>query len=1004
MNKKIFRLITLLVVLAMAFSLVMSTAAQPAAEKGGNSGKVDKSPNGVYIVQMVDDPAVAYDGSNSKYKATKPDKGTKINPNSAKVKKYAGFLNSQHDDVLKAIGGGEKLYDYNISFNGFAAKLTQKQAEALQRRSDVKMVWADVSRQIETDNTPDFLGLTAPAGEGGLWASGYDGEDVIIGVIDTGIWPEHPSFSDQADLSDCQGKSCRKTAVYSPPPADWYGGCVSGEQLNQNDCNYKLIGATFYRHGAAASGVIPTDYLSARDRDGHGTHTASTAGGNADVPASIFGIDRGMVSGIAPRARIAAYKVCWNDLGCYTSDILAAIDGAVADGVDVINYSIGGGPGLTGPDDIAYLFAADAGVFVATSAGNSGPDAGTVGSPATTPWITAVGASTHDRTFKGSVVLGDASEYFGATITGGTDTLPLVDSEDAGSELCIPGELDPSVVSGKIVLCWRGAIARVDKSLAVYMAGGAGMVLYNENDAQALVTDNHWVPSVHITYSDGLDVKAYIALDPTSAMAQINGGVKVSQSAPDMADFSSRGPNVVAMDLIKPDVTAPGVNVLAGNSPNPYLGAPGELFQSISGTSMASPHVAGVFALLKDAHPEWTPAMAKSALMTTAYQNVMKENGITPADPFDMGGGHIQPNSAVDPGLVYDAGWFDYLAFLCEAGPEVFADPAATCGGLIAAGYSTDASDLNLASIGIADLAGSQTITRTVTSVTPGTATYIVSADAPPGISVAVSPASLTLAEGESASYAVTFTTLAGATFDQWTFGSLTWTHGPHSVRSPIAIKPVAIAAPAEVTGSGEDGSASFDVTFGYAGDYTAVPHGLEAATVTSDNVLQDPDQTFDPSDEGNGANLYTFNLSGATHFRIALPPDGVADPEIDLDVFVYDPSDTQVASSTSGGTDELIDIYLPADGDWDVYVHGWYTVGSSADFDMYTWIVPGSTGGSLEIDNPDPLSMPITTTIAGTQTIDVSWTGATSGWYLGAVTHEDGGYLGTTLISVDNR
>jgi subtilisin family serine protease len=844
MKAKWFAIFSLFLVLAVAFSVVAPVSARPNLPF---TGKVEKSPNGVYIVQMVEDPAVAYEGNIPGYSATKPNNGQKLNPNSTKVKKYVGFLNSRHNQVLNAVGNGEKLYDYNISFNGFAAKLTPAQAAALQARPDVVKVWADAARSIQTDSSPDFLGLTA---EGGLWddlgGQGSAGENIIVGVLDTGIWPEHPSFSDQSDLSDCEGRACRRTAVYSPPPADWHGTCVSGEEFSQNDCNYKLIGARFYRLGAAASAVIPEDYLSPRDRDGHGTHTASTAGGNANVPASIFGVDRGPVSGIAPRARVAAYKVCWNDAGCFFSDIVASIDGAVADGVDVINYSIGGGPGLTGPDDIAFLFAANAGVFVATSAGNDGPGAGTVGSPATVPWITGVGASTQSRTFEGSATLGNGATYSGATVTAGTQVLPLVDSEDAGSELCLPGELDPAVVSGKIVLCLRGVNARVEKSRAVYLAGGAGMILYNPTDAQALVTDNHWVPSVHINFTDGSAVKAYIASAGASATAQINGGEKVFQDAPWMADFSSRGPNVVALDIIKPDVTAPGVNILAGNTPNPWLGAPGQLFQSISGTSMSSPHVAGVFALLKQAHPNWSAAMAKSALMTTASQDVMKEDGATPADPFDMGAGHITPNSAVDPGLVYHAGLRQYAAFTCGMNLGVFTP--GSCAFLAGLGIPFDPSDLNLASIGIAELAGSQTVVRTVTNVGPA-ATYTVSVDAPPGISVSVSPSSLTLANGASATYQVTFTTQDDASLDEWTFGSLTWSDGAHNVRSPIAIKPVALAAPFEVTGSGESGSASFEITFGYSGAYTAAAHGLVPALVTSDNVLQDPDQTFDPDD-----------------------------------------------------------------------------------------------------------------------------------------------------------
>lgn len=999
--KRLSTVVAVLVILALV--LAMPAAAQmPSAKATGLRAEnltPEKAPSDVFIVRLVDDPVVAYEGDTAGLPATKPGKGEKINPNSNAVQRYVAHLKRQHDAALNAVGAGaSKVYDYYYSFNGFAAALTPGQAAKLATRPDVLSVAVEEVRYPTTDNSPTFLGLTSG---GGLWEQLGDpdsaGEDMIVGVIDTGIWPEHPSFSDQANFADRPGNSGKAARVYGPPPAEWYGACEAGEQWAKDDCNNKLIGARYFRKGADHATVIPDDYKSARDKDGHGSHTASTAAGNYGVPASIFGVDRGTVSGMAPRARVAAYKVCWNDAGCYLSDIVGAIDSAVADGVDVINYSIGGGPSLLGADDITFLFAERAGVFVATSAGNSGPGAGTVGGPATVPWITAVGASTQNRTFEGSVVLGNGAEYTGASVTAGTDVLPLVDSSQAGSELCFPGELNSAAVAGKIVLCKRGAIARVDKSLAVYMAGGAGMVLYNTNDQESMSTDNHWVPSVHINYTDGAAIKAYIAGAGGSATAQVVEGDKVGIPAPWMADFSSRGPDLAALDLIKPDVTAPGVNILAANTPNPFLGSPGQLFQSIGGTSMSSPHVAGVAALLRQLHPDWSPAMVKSALMTSASQGVMKQDGVTPADPFDMGGGHIAPNSAADPGLVYPAGFNEYLGFLCDAGPEIFASPSRTCGILESMGVPTETTNLNLASIGIAELVGTQTVKRTVTNVGDGPATYTVSVDAPSGIDVTVEPNELTLDAGNSASFDVTFTR-STATLDEWAFGSLTWSDGAHSVRSPIAVKPVALTAPYEVSGSGDSGSLSFDVTFGYTGDYTAAAHGLVPATETVDNVLQDSDRTFDPTDVASGgAKVYEFDLTGAAFFRVAIPPEAT-EADADLDVFVYNPSGDLVALSTKGGTDELVDIASPADGTWKVYVHGWFAPGGDSDYTMYSWVVPGTTGGSLEI-----VSAPSAATIGQTGTITVSWSGLSSGTkHLGAVSHSDaGGVLGLTLVDV---
>jgi hypothetical protein len=352
--------------------------------------------------------------------------------------------------------------------------------------------------------------------------------------------------------------------------------------------------------------------------------------------------------------------------------------------------------------------------------------------------------------------------------------------------------------------------------------------------------------------------------------------------------------------------------------------------------------------------------------------------------------------------LAYDAGFLDYLGFLCDEGPEAFGDPASTCGFLDSIGIPTDPTYLNYPSIGIASVAGSQTVQRTVTSVAQdsGWRTYTASVDAPTGYTVTVSPSTIKLKKGQSATFEVTVTNVS-APIGEWRFGSLRWNEktGNYSVYSPIAVRGALFSAPAEVGGSGETGSASFDVKFGYTGDYTAAAHGLEPATVTSDNVVQDPDQNFDPTD--GYSNLHQFSLTGAAFFRIAMPPEAVGNPDIDLDLFLYDPDGNQVASSTSGGTDELIDILLPADGTWSLYVHGWQAAGLSADYDLYSWIVLATPGGNMTVSGA-----PASATIGTATTLTASWTGATAGqWHLGAVSHADGGgLLGLTLINVDNR
>ena len=973
------------VVLAAVSALMLSAAAPVAAQSDRDSAA--RAP---YVVIMAADPVVA---ATAELAAATTPSG-EVDTASPAARRHAERLVREQDRAMQraAIPLSAKRESFAYAVNGFSAALTAEQAGRLARQPGVVKVVRDELKQLQTDTSPGFLGLD---GNHEAWDTGLTGEGVVIGVIDTGIWPEHPSFADDGS--------------YSAPPAGWMGGevaCEFGDTAHNPldvpfDCNNKLIGARDMRI-LYKEFVGPEVYNSARDYDGHGTHTASTAGGNRDVAAEVFGVSRGTVSGVAPRAHIAAYSAC-GSAGCFGGDLAAAIDIAVADGVDVINYSIGGGPGLTGPDDIAFLFANAAGVFSATSAGNAGPGAGTVGSPANDPWVVAVGASTHNRTFEGAVTLGNGASFSGASITGGAAQAPLVNAADHGNELCEPEVAFEPPITGAIVLCVRAVIARVEKSRAVFEQGGVGMVLYNLDDAQTVVTDNHWVPTVHVNGTDGQAILDYQASAGANAVATITAGVATSTQGSVMADFSSRGPNAAAQSLIKPDVTAPGVNILAGNTPTPGLGAPGELYQAISGTSMSSPHVAGLLALLKQAHPDWSAAMAQSALMTTARDNVRKENGVTAADPFDIGGGHVQPgrpmhkNSIFDPGLVYHAGFNEYLGFMCDAAPEVFADPAATCASLAAAGVPTTVEGLNYASIGAAEIPGEITVTRTITNVADKTINWQAKVNNPAGFRVTVTPQRVRLAPGESVTASIRITNQS-APAGQWRFGTLTWQGAGYKVVSPIAARGVELGAPAEVSGEGTSGDLSFDVRFGYNGDYTAAAHGLVAHVGVPGSVDQDPDQTFNPNDPA-GTTAHEIVVSGSGHLRIEVTTADLspADPAIDLDLFMFNSAGQQVATSTSGGTDEQIELQLPADDTYTLYVHGWQT-GGTIDYTLRTWDVPLSSGGSLEID-----AAPAAAVNGGSGTIEVSWDGLAPGaTYLGAVSHTGpNGLLGLTLVRI---
>ncbi len=960
--------------------------------------------SGVYIVQMLQPPVVAYDGNIPGYEATRPAPGEKINPNSAKVRRYASFLQGRHDNALQSVGGGRKLYNYVYTFNGFAAELSSAQANDLAAQPDVVAVSKDYLMQLDTSSTPTFLGLTAP---GGLWEMGVTGEDVIIGIVDGGVWPEHPSFSDRTAPRPGANPNDQGKLDYRQIPG-WHGRCVPGEEFNASNCNHKLIGAQYYNAGwggnAGIDAQLPWEYNSPRDFGGHGTHTASTAGGNRNVattgPAAVFS----SISGIAPRARISAYKVCWETGAggsCFSSDSVAAIDQAVADGVDVINFSISGSQtNFRDPVEIAFMYAADAGVFVAASAGNSGPTTSTVAHPG--PWLTTVAAGTHNRNGEGLVTLGNGATYTGASVATAVGPAPFIDSETAGLpgadptmvRLCYAAVdnggtpvLDPAKVAGKIVLCDRGVTARVNKSLAVMEAGGVGMVLANTS-ASSLNADFHFVPTVHISHLDRPAVKAYAATP--GATATINQATIVyNVAAPFTASFSSRGPlRAGGGDLLKPDLIAPGQDVLAAVAPP---GNSGRLFDLYSGTSMSSPHVAGLAALLKQAHPNWSPMMIKSALMTTGY-DVLDGPSTNPLVIFRQGAGHVRPNSAVDPGLVFDAGWNDWLAFICATQPQGL---DATCNALWSMGYSRDASDLNTASIAIGDLAGVQTVERTVLNVGSQAETYTIAVSGLAGMTAAANPSSFTIPKGGAQTVQFTFTRTTAA-LNAYVGGQITWTGDRgHVARIPVVIRPVALAAPAEVSGSGASGSLIFPIKFGYDGVYTAGVHGLNPATTFAGTVPDDPTDTFVPG--GPGTVSYDVVIPAGTAYARFQLFDEYTDGNDDLDLYVYRGA-TLVGSSGGGTSAEQVNLLLPTADTYTVWVHGWQTDGPDANFTLFTWqfgLVDDA--GNMTVTAP-------AAAVTGPAQIDVAWSGLNPATkYLGAVSHTGpSGLLGLTVVSVD--
>ncbi|GJN17952.1 hypothetical protein PR202_gb05062 [Eleusine coracana subsp. coracana] len=697
------------------------------------------------------------------------------------------------------------------AIHGIVAHIDDVFMPRLQQLTGVLGVIQDTLVDLHTTHSWDFLSLASNGQATSAWAS--DGE--------FGVWPESESFRDD-DLPNV--------------PSRWRGTCDRGNDPTFR-CNKKLIGARFFSKGiqllsSLSNGTQPNseDSSSPRDYEGHGTHTLSTAGGAFVPDAGVLGRGKGRAAGGSPRARVAAYKACFAS-GCSGVDVLAAIVAAVADGVDVISLSLGSPASdyLTDLIAIGTFFAVQKGVTVVAAAGNSGPGPSTLSNVA--PWMFTVGASATDRSFPAYVNFG-GNIIEGQSVANSTLPLgqayPIISGEQANapnqatanSTLCLPDSLDPAKVEGKIVVCVGGR-GRAAKGLAVKQAGGVGMVLCNDvSFGDTVFVDPHLIPAAHCSYSQCEQLFNYLRdTDNPSGFittTDVKFGVK---PAPKMAAFSSRGPNPITPQILKPDVTAPGVSIIAAYTgaispsaqPSPFddRRVP---YNVMSGTSMSCPHVSGIVGLLKTKYPSWSPAMIKSAIMTTATVGASDGNPIrdqtgAAATPFSYGSGHVDPVRALDPGLVYDTTLVDYANFLCSL--KLRQDPLpslpvnlpiklslpmfdgaagnpCTCSN----GSSFRPEDLNYPSITVPCLTGSTSVKRRVKNVGAKASSYSVTAiEHPTGIKVAVEPDKLSLGVGEEKEFTVKLDVVDSAAAANYVFGSIEWSDGLHRVRSPVVAK-----------------------------------------------------------------------------------------------------------------------------------------------------------------------------------------------------------------------
>ena len=949
--------------------------------------------DGRYIVVLREPSATQYAGDRARYEATRARGGEQFNAGTDAARAYTGYLERTHRQIADQVGT-EVAADYTVALNGFAAELTGRQAGALAGDRRVALVTPDTTLKLDTWASPDFLGLS---GKNGVWARHggvkQAGAGTVVGIIDTGIWPESRSFAGARLNSTPKGKWDirrwgQRTFMDKADGTRFQGRCMLGEEWKASDCNTKVIGARYYadiyEEFWAANGRPEGEYLSARDGNGHGSHTAGTAAGNFGVRARVEGRDFGRVSGMAPAARIAAYKVCVeaenpDDSGCPTSASLAAIDDAVADGVDVINYSISGAQEtVVDPVEIAFQGANEGGVFVATSAGNSGPDPETVAHAS--PWLTTVAASTH-VTFENTVVLGDGRKFVGASIS---DTplpqTPLIDSGDAALEgaaaeeaaLCYPDTLDPELVAGKIVVCTRGVIDRVAKSAEVERAAGVGMILANATEG-SLDADFHSVPTVHVDEKAAAKIWAYLEAtqNPTAAFKLGNRTNKVTP-VPQAAGFSSRGPSLANdADILKPDISAPGVSVLAAVAPPTNSGRNFDLY---SGTSMAAPHVAGLAAFMISERPNWSPMQVKSAMMTTA-KPLFDENGKVSTDAFAQGAGNVNPRRFFDPGLFITPTNRDLLGFLSGQGFDTGVPAVA-------------ARDVNQPSIALGQAVHTERFRRQFLATKAGA--WKISSNVP-GFEVRTSKKRLVSerpGDIESVKFWFTRTTAELATFSSG-FIKLT---GPTKVKIPVVLRPVSVKAPANVEGTGTEGSVPVPVTAGFTGELAVAEYGLAQAETTEDAV------------EAGAQHYYCVETSETTKaLRVDL--DSVRD-DADLDLYGYvmetdcdSAAIDYLAISATGAADESFTVADPGAGSFVIEVDGYAAAPGESTIGYVLDIYDVNADTNLGDFRADPNPVPVT---AGEPTtFDAVWSGLEPGArYLGVLEYE--GALSPTYVAVD--
>lgn len=895
--RRAYRLATVL-----AGALLLGTGGPPLAVGAPDTptSPVDETAPGLYLVTLTGH-------GTASHPLTRPAPGRRLDRDRPAVRDLVRRLRERQDRVLASVGDPTVLHRWTTALNGFAARLGTIQVKSLRADARVALVERSTVQRTASDIAaplglaPPWLRLQTPADAG---------DGIVVGLVDTGIWPENPAF---AGLPQQE----RGRSVELP---GFRGACAEAERWAADDCNDKIVSARWFVDGFGADRVAAHELLSPRDVTGHGSHTASTVAGEAGVDVRIGPHRFGPSAGVAPGARLAVYKACWAapdpaDDGCATADTVTAVDRAVADGVDVLTYAVTGSSDPRDTVSRAFLGAAQAGVFVAAAAGNDGPGPATVDHAA--PWVTTVGAATH-RTYAGGVRLDDGTVLEGTMVSDRrVEDALLVHGRDlaaAGASpqeaaRCETGSLDAARAAGVVVVCDRGRVPRVDKSAAVAAAGGAGMVLA-DTEPDSVEADVHAVPSVHLSVDEARRLRTLLRTDEAPRVT-LRPGVDRAPPEPRLSWHSARGP-VPAAEVLKPDLVAPGASVLGAVAP---LAPDGSLWDLRSGTSVGAAHVAGLAALVASRHDSWDASRIRSALTTTA--DPLAGSG----GPTAEGAGHVDPGQLLDPGLVLQASGWSYRRFL---------------DGELAG------RDLNTPSVVVEDLVGETVATRRLTNVggTPGS--YSARVEGLEGFDVVVRPRAFTLSSGQTRRVRIVLRPTPEASVRRHTTGSITFTGLRHAVRLPVVLRAAAVQAPdvvraevgdrrVTVRGRSGTGRPARPVVVGLAG---AAPTGL---SLRPGSFVEDGD-------------LFVTDVSvpsGAAAARFEVRSHNLAD---DLDLRVHRDG-AVVAESTGSASSAVVTLVDPRPGDYRVEVQAARAGnGAVATGELTSWVVGAGGAGTLEL------------------------------------------------------